>query len=491
MLSARNAWLRGCAVRLAAVAPTLLLLGLTIAARWHFFDVPLISDEGGYAYVARFCGPDHALYRDLPFDRPQGIFLLYEIPVLLGGSPWAIRAFAALYAGVAVVALRACARDLFGPRAGWVAAVAGAVFGAAPSIEGFTANAELFTLLPLTLSAHAAWRGRFGVAGLLAGAAAFVKPSGVSGLVLAGTWALVAGVPRWRALIAGAIGFSVGPVVSVLHGASVDFDAYLASFLDRRLFLYSGFASPLEHQLRLLHRALAESAPAWSALAAAAIVQVARSRGRTSAFGVLWLASTWVGMALGGEWHVHYFQQMIPPLALLAGGAVETLRLTRWRAAWFAPAAAGLAIFFAVDGAYWRRSPLAVSISLWHRLPYLFAEHAGAVIAARTRPDDRVYVAVAEPEVYVHARRRAAIPSLFYRELLQPQVRSQVLGALARGVPAVVAVAGSPPGMSHDDLSALLSSSYVLVDRVGPFEIWDRRDRLAAPSGASEPLTPP
>lgn len=43
----------------------------------------MITDEGGYAYVARFWSSDYQLYRDIPFDptfrTSRGVVLDYSM----------------------------------------------------------------------------------------------------------------------------------------------------------------------------------------------------------------------------------------------------------------------------------------------------------------------------------------------------------------------------------------------------------------------------
>ena len=63
----------------------------------------MISDEGGYAYVAHFWSGDSQLYRDIRYDRPQAIFLIYKLCLFIfGGSVEAIRLAAALYNALTV-----------------------------------------------------------------------------------------------------------------------------------------------------------------------------------------------------------------------------------------------------------------------------------------------------------------------------------------------------------------------------------------------------
>jgi len=198
------------------------MIAFALLVRLPFFDVPMISDEGGYAYVAHFWSTDYMPYRDIPFDRPQGIFLIYRLALAMGEGIGAIRLFAALWNGLTAVAVLFSIRALFGTgrravTGAWLGAALFAVFSTAPRIEGFTANAELFTLLPLTLSALFTWRRQWLLAGLAAGMATAIKPNGVSGLLLAVAW-LVVMRARWRDVGVLLAGFAVAPGLCLAHG---------------------------------------------------------------------------------------------------------------------------------------------------------------------------------------------------------------------------------------------------------------------------------
>jgi hypothetical protein len=65
---ALSRWLRPVD-RSSALHATLLAFAV-LGLRTPFLRVPMISDEGGYAYVAHFWAAGDTLYRDLPFDRP-------------------------------------------------------------------------------------------------------------------------------------------------------------------------------------------------------------------------------------------------------------------------------------------------------------------------------------------------------------------------------------------------------------------------------------
>src|SRR5262249_39570636 len=96
---------------------------LSIGLRVPFLSVPLNTDEGGYAYVAYWMGHGLVLYRDLWFDRPQGVFLVYALILrVFGESTEAIRFAGACCNAVTTILVGLLAARLFGRRAGLAAA---------------------------------------------------------------------------------------------------------------------------------------------------------------------------------------------------------------------------------------------------------------------------------------------------------------------------------------------------------------------------------
>ena len=127
----------------------------SLALRVPFFNVAMIADEGGYAYATRgwLDGTGH-LYDDLWISRPQGIFYVYAIIMkTLGDDVFAFRFAAWIAAALTTIAVWLFARRWAGRRIGNLAAMLFALIGAAPSIEGFTANSEVFMALPAAFSA--------------------------------------------------------------------------------------------------------------------------------------------------------------------------------------------------------------------------------------------------------------------------------------------------------------------------------------------------
>jgi 4-amino-4-deoxy-L-arabinose transferase-like glycosyltransferase len=152
----------GISERIVGALPLALVALVSVGLRLPFLSVPLITDEAGYAYVAHWLGQGLALYRDLWFDRPQGIFLVYGAQMaLLGETTEQLRLGAALYNAATTLAMFSLASAMATRRAAVAAAGLFAVGSSLPQIEGFTGNGELYMNLPLVACLALAARGRW------------------------------------------------------------------------------------------------------------------------------------------------------------------------------------------------------------------------------------------------------------------------------------------------------------------------------------------
>ena len=100
---------------------------LSLLLRVPFFGLPMISDEGGYAYVAdRWLDGEGSLYHDLWVSRPQGIFVVYGLILQAPGSSIAgIRLGAWLASVLTLVCVWRYARQWAGRGTAAIAGLAG------------------------------------------------------------------------------------------------------------------------------------------------------------------------------------------------------------------------------------------------------------------------------------------------------------------------------------------------------------------------------
>jgi hypothetical protein len=187
------------------------------------------------------------------------------------------------------------------------------------------------------------------------------------------------------------------------------------------------------------------------------------------AFGYSWLASAFLGMLIGGNWFNHYYIQIIPPLAFFSGfGLVELFRLSRSFLLYFC-LCLGIILFLALEVPFWFSSPLKVSSRLYHRPPYLISKDLSEFIASTTSPQDTIYVAFYEADIYYLSRRKAAVQQLYkYQFTGSQEICAKVIDSIIRKEPALVIWAQRPPAwVSLEEFQGYLERGY---DKIKEFQ---------------------
>jgi hypothetical protein len=192
----------------------------------------------------------------------------------------------------------------------------------------------------------------------------------------------------------------------------------------------------------------------------------------------IWLAVAVLGVIGGGNFHAHYYQQLVPPLGLMAGigaAAVWEARSRAWAAA--AGVAAGLALVFTAP--LWFDSPAAQARAVFRNDPHLLSD--GAVVRyvrAHTRPGQRIFVLWAAADIYYLADRDPAVRYMWYRNIQAiPGALGEVRAAL-RGsdAPALVVMENLPAGIDRSgETGRILVERYRRVATVSGVPIYARR----------------
>src|SRR5258708_18600285 len=138
-----------------------------------------------------------------------------------------------------------------------------------------------------------------------------------------------------------------------------------------------------------------------------------------------WLITSAIGITAGGYFFPHYFQQWLPPLALLSIlGAAWLSELDFWKRSWIPRAALVLLLLVLPLKTLW---PFWFSYSLADAVRKIypgnfFAEmpEFAARIAQVTSPDQRVFIFGAEPELLFYAQRISATRYIFLFPLYGP-----------------------------------------------------------------------
>lgn len=449
-----------------------LAFGWHVALRLHGLSLPLLSDEGEYAYAARVWSEGGLPYRDVFNQKPPMIFLVYRLSAALSSSPYAAR-----YGAILAVFLTALALLLMAPKR-WTlpARLAGplayGVLSTSPVGDfGFAANTEVFAA---AFTAWAVWAALqettrwAAIAGLSAGTAVMTKQTAVWPALAVAFAAVWRGGSRWdrRSAAAFIAGAAVVPVAWLAYfgargGLAEFWDCLVAGNL--RYASTAGWAD-LAAQARffafeLVPDFLRGSAPAWllAMIGLRAVKPGWENRGELIA--AFWLAGALTAASTGLLLFPHYFLQAAPPLCLAAAYGVA--RLGR-RGAWAAVAALALIPAAAQAGFYFGKSREATAKDLLFPSPLLEAEWLGLWLGEHAPPDEPIWVFGSEPQLYVYSGRRCATrhdfvyPLTMFPMKVEPLIAE--LSALRAARPSYVVYA-------NQRMSALVGSTLGLMFR--------------------------
>jgi 4-amino-4-deoxy-L-arabinose transferase-like glycosyltransferase len=376
----------------------LVLLALTFVLRLPAFFVPVFnSDETFLATQAHVISDGGRLYEDAIDRKPPIVPYVYAATFSFFDTTalWSVRVVAMLSVALTALLLAIEARRRYGDRAGWIAGVLFvlAMVAFAPQ-DGQAANFEVFMLPSMTAAILFARRGRGFAAGVAIALATLAKQTGAATLLPVvylitrargkrGIGEVALGFTIPTALVALAVGPSQLLYWTVLgNGSYVGVATMSTVVITTFLFMTATWAAM---NLPLLWKLPA----AW------------RSRGERALDGLrdtdlwLWLLSAAVSVAIGLRFFGHYYIQLLPPLALIAAGA-----LSRGSRKW---ANATLAVALVCG--------LAFSAAGYFMHPGVAEPNYQSVsryLASTTNPDDPIYVWGSVPEIYWASGRRPA-----------------------------------------------------------------------------------
>ncbi|MFD7017050.1 ArnT family glycosyltransferase [Streptomyces sp. NPDC059928] len=369
------------------------LATLALLTRIPSFRHPLWNpDEGYLAVQAKLLAGGGELYATVVDRKPPLLPWLYEAAFALcgDGSLGPLRLAAVAAQLLTALALAATARRRWGDRAGRAAGVLHLLVSVGLNPEDAQAATFEVFMLPFTAAAVCcADRGNWTRAGLAVAGACLTKQTG--GAALAPVLWLLWQQPGKRriSLLRTAVGV-VTPiaVAALLTGPS--------RFLFWTVTGSGSYATFAGSELHVLTRGLANTALLAASCAGLLppVVRVLRIARTGAADLWLWLIASAGAVLLGFHFFGHYYLQLIPPLVLLATGALQILPPYRLTSALLTSACA-CALFL-----LW--GLLAPRPDLVH------TERLAGAVAARTGSADRVLVWGIHPETYWLARRAPA-----------------------------------------------------------------------------------
>ena len=422
------------------------LVLIVTAIRLPLLPIPLERDEGEYAYIAWRLGYNELPYRDWVDQKPPGVFYVYRLALSLPfEAVRAIHFVGLLFSAASVCALFFLGLQFIDRFWAFLGAALFALLSLDPLVQGTAANTELFMLCPLILSliaffaATAKTKPRvlfIVLAGALTGIAVMFKQVAVV------NWFLLAGLypvfapreKRWRGAVS-FIAWSAMGLLTVLALVVLYFwrRGGLTEFVDN-VFTHNleyigsiGASARLEYCWGTLTTLARTQAVVWVFAAAGLMVLFMTGRAKWFLFTAGWLLTSAIGVSASGYFFPHYFQQLLPALALAAAAG----------AGWFAAMPV-----WKIIPTWARRTALSLllavlpGITLW---PFLFkympAESVRKIypgdffaempqfarrLETLTPPDKRVFVFGAEPELLFYARRASATRYIFLFPLYGP-----------------------------------------------------------------------
>jgi 4-amino-4-deoxy-L-arabinose transferase-like glycosyltransferase len=312
----------------------------------HGFD---ISDEALWMVVTNRWLDGGRLYVDAFERRPPLLFLVYAAVLAPFGhtNVQAVHVAAVVWMIATMLGLNAAARRLFGARAGVVAAALYAIYACWGDYTNLAWNGELLLNLPLVLAlavtfrpSRSRLRPELAAAGALVACAFLLKQPAAAAAVALGIYLLLPAYRRARGLrladsLAQAALFSVG------FAAVIAFTAWrlrAAGVFDEAMYWIFRHHDMPHGPLDIIFWERLEVAGVWFLLAcfplvAAAVAALSRRgrwvswEGKEAERATLWmlLAASLLGVSASGRFYLHYFDLLVPPLALAAAPVVAAL----------------------------------------------------------------------------------------------------------------------------------------------------------------------
>ncbi|MCZ7584616.1 MAG: glycosyltransferase family 39 protein [Deltaproteobacteria bacterium] len=434
----------------------MLALGAVVVAlllRLAMVTVPFERDEGGYAYVAWLWHAGGTPYVDVIDSKPPGLFIFYALVFFISQTVAAVRLALALWTVLTTWLMYRLGRRCFSREIGCAAAALYALTCAAPAYFGFSANAEIFlagfvtaALLVLRNPDGEITARRGAASGALVAAAVLFKPVALADALpiafLLMTIPAVGFAARLRAASLFAAGFAATIALCVSFfsfAGDGSLDVFWRWSFGYGFTSYTGAFTALDRVKVFIHVLLTRNMvvrdwPVAVAVVLGGVAAIRRARAESrwlNAFPILWFVSAFIGVSASGRYTPHYFQQVIPPAALL--GAIGMVGVAAWakerkRMAVFA---AGILVF-----AYPTATQLplaaqgpALSRTLFGLNPFVEGEEIGRYLHERTDPGDRVYIVGSEPQFLFHAKRRNASRFIFSSRC-RARIRWRKLGSM-------------------------------------------------------------
>jgi 4-amino-4-deoxy-L-arabinose transferase-like glycosyltransferase len=423
------------------------ILALSLLLRLTFLHEPFERDEGWYAYIGQEILRGAIPYRDMIEMKPPGAFYLYALGLFLfGETKEAIRLFTALYSLLTVLTVYRTAQLVHGVRAGLIAALLYGVYSSGPILTGSSSNTEVFLVLPIVAAVFffikATERGQrhyLAASGFSVGCAMLIKTVALpyAAVLFVLCIFLKRSAKTVKDYLLDMLSM-VGPPLTMAgftiayfswHGALDDLIYWTVIFPS----MYRNNSIVGGSELLSIIKVLAPELSLLTLVALpTAIWLVFTRQGLANIVLVAFIPAAVVAVLLPGMNFTHYFIQLLPPLAIVAGIGLDNL-INRSGVIKYLVLAVVIGLFAYSVKAEYRfylvYTPQQLSIAKYGPT-FAQSENIAAYLKARTMPTDYIFQWGFEPELYFLANRRSPVPylsSTFFAYAPDPSMAARLM----------------------------------------------------------------
>jgi len=422
---------------------------LTAVIRIRLAPIPFERDEGEYAYAGQLILQCIPPYEKVYNMKMPGIYAAYALLLAVFGHSHTGIHIGLIFINIATIVLVfILAKELFDPLVGLFAACAFALLSIGRNIQGFTANAEHFVILPaiaaiLLLLKVADSQKYFSifVSGLLLGVAFMMKQHGIAFIIFAALYLLTNEVTRrpfnWRPLIAKMVLFPTG--VFLPFGLTCLIMWKLGVF-ERFWFWTFDYAKhyvslvPLQYAiLNFINEffpILSSAICLWTlaGIGFFCLFRVSRFR-KKSLFVIVFLIFSFLSVCIGFYFRPHYFILFLPAVSLLIGvGAVSVCEIcTRYKFSLLAESMPLIFTFVVLFFTLYQQwdyffisAPTDISRNFYGGNPFVESLEIASFIELNSQKGDTIAILGSEPQIYFYSKRLSASSYVYVYPLMEP-----------------------------------------------------------------------
>jgi 4-amino-4-deoxy-L-arabinose transferase-like glycosyltransferase len=412
--------------------------------RYPFLNIPLERDEGEYAYISNVIADGGLPYKDAFDQKPPAVFYLYYLVFLLFGKKViALRLFAAFYNLFSVYFVYKIGKLIKGRDLGLISALIFAITSSERRLLGFSANTEIFMLLPSIAGVYYALAyletkkiSKVVVSGILLSISVLFKQPAFFNIVFVLCVLIFYGIINkeeicWHIktplLISSAFALPL-LLVSIYFYANNGFGEFKYQVFLHNL-AYVGWDMPwnvaIKNLIDTLKFILSSQAVFWAMLLAGIVFMILKKQyTKYFAFLLAWFVLSFAAISLGKRFTLHYFEQLMPPLSLIAGTGFFSIASIFSKGKTPKPLLIAVMVFLLIilvpynaNKAYSSYTPEELSYAIYSGNPFNEDVTAAKYIGEKTSKEQTIFVVGSEPQIYFYTGRHSASKYIFFYPL--------------------------------------------------------------------------